>query len=207
MISLLGSGRNGAAVSADAVRLCGTLRATLAESDRVILVSSAYPREGVSTITAQLGQALAMMSREPVLLVDTNLRHPSLHEMLHVAQEPGLTDYLRGTAEFDAVLRSTAILTLWVLPAGNRAEAGTVEMLQSERYSHLLQLARQRFRYVMLDSAPMLRYPDGVVVAHHVDGALIVLSERERKKSDVAEMTRILQGLNTKVLGAILSRG
>lgn len=206
-MSLFDSSRNGTAVSADAVRLCGTLRAALAESDRIILMSSAYPREGVSTITAQLGQALAMMSREPVLLLDTNLRHPSLHDLLHVTQEPGLTDYLGGTADFGAVLHSTSIVGLWVLPAGKAAGSGTAELLQSVRYAELLELSRKRFRYVMLDSAPMLRYADGVIVAHHVDGAVIVLSGRERKKSEVAEMTRILQGLNTKVLGAIVSRG
>ena len=197
---------NGAAVSADAVRLCGTLRAAAAESDRVIMMSSAYPREGVSTITAQLGQALAMMSREPVLLLDTNLRHPSLHELLHVTQEPGLTDYLRRAADFDEVLHSTSIVRLSVLPAGTSAASGTAEIVQSERYAELLELARKRFRYVLLDSAPMLRYADGVIIAHHVDAAVIVLSQRERRKSDAAEMTRLLHGLNTKVLGAILSR-
>ena len=135
--------------SADAVRLCGTLRAAAAESDRVILMSSAYPREGVSTITAQLGQALAMMSHEPVLLLDTNLRHPSLHELLHVSQEPDLTDYLRGAADFDGVLHSTSIVRLCVLPAGKAAASGTAEIVQSERYAELLELARKRFRYVI----------------------------------------------------------
>jgi capsular exopolysaccharide synthesis family protein len=200
------SSRNGAVVSADAVRLCGTLRAALAEGDRVVLMSSAYPGEGVSAITAQVGQALAMMSREPVLLVDANLRHSSLHDLLHVRQEPGLVDFLRGAAPFDEVVHPTSIVRLSVLPAGRSGASGMEEVVQSERYAELLELARKRFRYVMLDCAAMLRYADGVVIAHHVDAAVIVVSQRERRKSDVAELTRLLHGLNTKVLGAILSR-
>ena len=93
-----------------------------------------------------------------------------------------------------------------VLPAGKEVTTGTAEIVQSERYPELLELARRRFRYVILDSAPMLRYADGVVIAHYVDGAVIVLSQSERKKSEVAEMIWLLQGLNTKVLGAVLSR-
>src|SRR5688500_6904712 len=88
---------NGTALSSDAVRLCATLRATLAEKDKLILVCSACAEEGVSTIAGQLGMALAMMSREPVLLVDANLHHPSLHEAFAVDAKPGLPDYVTQT--------------------------------------------------------------------------------------------------------------
>ena len=202
----LDPGRNGDAVSADAVRLCGTIRAAMAEGDRVILMSSAYPAEGVSTISAQLGQAFAMMSREQVLLVDTNVRHPSLHELLHVTQEPGLTDYLRGAADFDAVVHSTSLGGLSLLPAGNSVASAPIDIAQSKRYADLMGNARKRFRYVILDSAPMLRYADSVILAHYVDGAVLVISQRERRLSEAAEMTRLLRGLNTKIFGAILSR-
>ena len=205
-MTLLDPHRNGDAVSADAVRLCGTLRAAMAESDRVILMSSAYPAEGVSSISAQLGQAFAMMSREPVLLLDTNVRHPSLHELLHVTREPGLTDYLLGAVEFDAVVHATSVVGLSVVPAGKSTASSAAEVAQSERYASLLDIARKRFRYVILDSAPMLQYADSVILAPHVDGAVIVLSQRERRKSEAAEMTRLLHGLNTKIFGAILSR-
>ena len=93
-----------------------------------------------------------------------------------------------------------------MLAHSQEVTTGTAEIVQSERYPELLELARRRFRYVILDSAPMLRYADGVVIAHYVDGAVIVLSQSERKKSEVAEMIWLLQGLNTKVLGAVLSR-
>jgi Mrp family chromosome partitioning ATPase len=194
------------AVAADAIRLCGALRATLAPEDRVILAGSAFPREGVTTILTQLGRALAVMTREPVLLIDSNLRHPSLHQSASVASSPGLLDFVRGRADFDAVIHSTSLPSLSVVPAGDPEPAAAAELLQHPNYASLLRQARDRFRYVLLDSAPLLRFPDAVLTLPQVDGALLVLASPQRTKAEASELMRLLQGLNAKVFGAVLSR-
>jgi Mrp family chromosome partitioning ATPase len=195
-----------AGYSADAIRLAGTLRAALAESARLILIVAAQPGDGVSTVVAGAGAALAMLTREPVLLVDTNLRTPGLHEAFGVDRSPGLVEAVRDGIALEDALRATTVPSLSVLPAGAPLAEGIEGVLQHERYAMVLRLVRERFRYVLLEAPPMLRFADWVVAAQQVDAAVLVVRALARTKADAAEMTRLLQGLGTKVLGAVITR-
>ncbi|HEX4885887.1 MAG TPA: CpsD/CapB family tyrosine-protein kinase [Casimicrobiaceae bacterium] len=199
------SARTGSMVTPDALRLAGAVRAALAEADRVITVLAGEPGEGVSAIVAQLGAAIATTVRESVLVVDANLRNPALHHAFAVARSPGLADLVLTDATLEAVLRDTSLPHLAILASGEPGAGGAESILQHERFAAVVAAARQRFRYVLLDCPPMLRFADWVPAAQAADAAVLVLRAPRRTKQEAAEMTRLLRGLNTKVLGAVIS--
>jgi len=185
-----------------------TLRTALllsrAISPRVILVSSATGAEGKTTTAVNMAAALATCGAK-VLLVDADLRQPRCHTTLGVAPSPGLGDYLTGRVAEEPI-QTTHVENLSLLAAGHPAPNPT-ELLTSWLMCKLLQDARERFEFVVLDSPPVLAVSDALLLANLADGVVFV-AESGRSRQDDARLAieRVLQTGGVPV-GVVLNRG
>jgi succinoglycan biosynthesis transport protein ExoP len=148
---------------------------------RVILVTSAHPGEGKSTVVANLGRSLAQAGRR-TLLVDADLRRPVLHRFFGLEDRPGLTDLLRDTpAERSQLLQRTGVGGLTLLAAGEAVDDAT-ELLGRPwaATSDFADLA-QHFHYVLIDSPAVLTVPDALAICANVDSVLLVAGSNVRR--------------------------
>jgi capsular exopolysaccharide synthesis family protein len=149
------------------------LRAQAERRLKSLIVTSASPGDGKSHVSVNLALTLADSYRRRVLLIDADLRRPTLHQMFRVSNAKGLRDALEGIPdERAAVAYVNEMLTL--LPAG-RAEANSLGGLSSDRMKHLVADASTRFDWVIVDSPPVGVLADAQLVAETVDAALLVV--------------------------------
>jgi non-specific protein-tyrosine kinase len=202
--SSLVAARNPRSAAAEAYR---TLRTNLQFSSldrdvRCVLVTSAVAGEGKTTVVANLGVALAESGKR-VLLVDLDLRQPALHELFGLARSPGLSEALIADRdELPSV--ATAVPNLSLLPAGE-PPPNPAEFVSSARLARLLERARERVDFVLVDSPPVTVVSDPAVLATLVDGVVLVVSAG-RTKRELAQRARDqLERVGAHLLGAVLN--
>src|SRR5262245_35619945 len=140
---------------------------------QVMVVTSAAPREGKSLIAANLALAFAAEKDASVVLVDGDLRRPSVDAWLDPAPRIGLSEILSGEAQLEDGLLSLRKTALWILPAGRQVH-DPFELLGSERAKSVIGALRLRFQRVIVDTAPILAFADANVLAGMGDGVFLV---------------------------------
>lgn len=171
---------------------------------RAVLFSSCTEGEGTSTVLVNFASTLAA-NGESVLLVDANLRTPSLHSALRVGMDNGLTDLLLGRCTLSEAIRETGVPNILVIPGGT-PHPNPIIVLESESLGSQIKEMKVQADWVLFDSPPITHHMDSVVLAPKVDGVVMVV-EAERTRWEVAESSRqrIISG-NGKVLGVILNK-
>ncbi len=170
---------------------------------RLILITSAMPKEGKTTTAINIALALAEAEHE-VLLVDGDMRHPSVHTFFDVAGSAGFSTALSGAAEIADVLQHTEFPRLTVLTSGEKPPNPSA-LLGSMSARRLLDELRRRFDYVIVDTAPLLAVSDTVVLAEMADATLIVTKFGDTKCEQVTHAVRTLGGAGASLLGAVLT--
>jgi exopolysaccharide/PEP-CTERM locus tyrosine autokinase len=172
----------------------------------VLAVTSPGTGEGKSLTALNLAISMAMEIGHTVLLVDANLRHPSLHEHLGLSGERGLSDYLLDdTPLSELFVRPNGIDYLTLLPGG-RALLNSAEMLNSPKMSRLVTELKSRYagRIVVFDLPPVLNAADAMAFAPYVDATLLVVEEGKTKRKEIEHTLELLSGTN--VLGTVLNK-
>src|SRR6185312_12665222 len=142
----------------------------LGERPKILLVTSALPNEGKSTVTANLARILAL-SGANVLLVDADLRRGRLHELLGLRCEPGFADLLEAPEHLASVIQKDGLPNLSFIPRGkNLANPG--DLFLSPKVNTLFTLLREEFDYVLIDTSPVFAVDDAPTLAPKVDGTL-----------------------------------
>ncbi len=170
---------------------------------RSIMVTSPGPSEGKSSTVLNLAHAFQEFGRR-VLIVDTDLRHPSIHRALSLPNKLGAVDFLRGTATFDQVCQSLPS-GVTVIP-GQVAPADAATLLASARTRELLKEANDRFDLILVDSAPVLAVPDNLLLMTTLDRAIIVAKASATSKRDLQKVKKSLQQMDANILGVILNQ-
>jgi receptor protein-tyrosine kinase len=170
---------------------------------RLILITSAVPREGKTTTAVNIALALAEAENE-VLLVDGDMRRPSVHKYLRLVGSGGFSTVISGAAELSDVLQRTEYPHLTVLAAG-ATPPNPSELLGSQASKNLLDELRERFDYVIIDTAPLLAVTDTAVLATRADGALIMTRFGETKREQLANAKRTLEDVGAPLLGAVFT--
>lgn len=178
---------------------------------RVVLVTSPLPEEGKSTIAIGLGWAEAMTGRR-TLLVDCDLRRPTVHTRLGLPPGPGLTEYLLGEAEPAEILRTldagprtgADAQQLVCIPAG-RTVADHAELLGSERFRAFLAQVTEVYDRVILDSAPLLPVSDTLALLPLADTILISLRLGQTTRDEAQAARSALDRAPTKAVGLVLT--
>ncbi len=153
-----------------------------------IMVTSTISEEGKTMTALNLAISLAKEHDHTVLLVDTDLRRPSVHRYLDIKPEVGLVNCLRDNLPIEKALIKTGVGKLVLLPAGD-AIKDPVDLLSSNRMKAIVKELKQRYpeRYVIFDTPPALPFADAGVLAGIVDTTLFVVREGKAKLEDIVE--------------------
>lgn len=169
---------------------------------KVIVVTSSFPEEGKSTTAGNL--AISMSDTEKkVLLIDCDIRKPSLHKKFKISNSKGLTELIMGRSSFDEVsYKYNENLT--VITSGSKVPNPS-ELLASEVMNIFLQEARENFDYVVIDTPPVQLVTDAQILSSKADGTLLVVKAESTKKNQVASSVGLLRKVNATVVGTVLN--
>lgn len=169
------------------------------EHPRVIVVSSALPGEGKTTVASNLAIALAQANHR-VLLVDGDMRRPRLHDVFEVDNRVGLSEILAGKTML--TIRETKVPGLFLLPSGGIKDAN---LLFAPAVGELLTRLRTEFDMIVMDTPPLLQMPDARVLGRHSDAVILVV-RAEQTTRDAAKLARErLHEDGTYLIGTILT--
>jgi succinoglycan biosynthesis transport protein ExoP len=168
-----------------------------------IMVTSPNPSEGKSMVASNLAQALASQGHATVF-IDCDLRKPRIHKIFDLKAQPGLTNYLTGSATREEILRETVIPNLAVIPAGPQSPTPS-NLLNSEIYKDLLIQLRQQFDHIIIDTPPILGFSDARIISVLVDGALLVTRYNTTHKTAARLAMQLLSQVNAPLMGGVLN--
>lgn len=180
------------------------LQKTEGQGDNCLMVTSSVDGEGKSTTAINLAVSIAKEVHKTVLLVDADLRRPSIHRYLGLTPEQGLSHYLLDHVPLEDLLIRTGVEKLTYLPAGNPM-ADSTEILRSNRMQELIREVKERYknRYVIFDTTPLLQTADPCVLAQFMDGIVFVVQAEKTPRKEVAEALQLLEGRN--ILGMVMN--
>jgi succinoglycan biosynthesis transport protein ExoP len=171
---------------------------------KVITVTSCQPSEGKSTVATNLAAALAQAGKR-VLLMDTDMRRPSLYQRLGLENKLGLSEILTGFNTLQEVVKTHKILTnLDLIPAGRRPPL-PAELLGSDQMTQILQEVRKNYDYVLLDTPPMLSVTDPTIVASQSDGVILVIRQGYCTRRMIFGVAQAFRGLDVKLYGFVFN--
>jgi polysaccharide biosynthesis transport protein len=180
------------------------LLSSLGAPPKTILITSALPREGKTTTSVNTAIVLAQKGTR-VLLVDADLRRPSVHKALGIGPRVGLSNVLTGGATLQqAVVRSPMLPNLFVLPAGT-PPPNPAELMASSQMFDLLAELREQYDHVVLDTPPTLSVTDAVVLSTRADAVVLVIRSSQTTKPALRRARDILTQVNARVAGVLLN--
>ena len=175
------------------------------EQAKALSVCSATRQEGTSTIALNVAAALAKDSSQRVVLVDANLRHPSLHDYANVSGSPGFSEILDQDAGLRETIQQSAIPNLFVLPSGV-SPANPSAIFESNKLTGLIEALKADFDWVIVDTAAVNLYADTALLAPLLDGVVMVV-QAESKRAEVAMQGKDrLEDAGANILGGVLNR-
>src|ERR1043166_5914078 len=165
---------------------------------RTIVVSSANPSEGKTTVISNLGIALARTNRR-VLLVDGDMRKPRLHDVFEVDNSVGLSDVLAGNASI--AVRETKVPNLFLLPSGASADE---RLLFTSQLRQLLRRLKDEFDMVLIDTPPLLQMSDARLMGNQADAVILVVAQHTDRDAVLMCQQRLAED-GSYLLGTILN--
>ena len=170
---------------------------------RRLLVTSAAPAEGKTTVACSIAISLAQGGQR-VCIVDCDLRRPRLHRIFGRAGDAGLTNCLVGDASLDEVAQPTMIENLWCIPSGP-TPPNPGDLLHSERFKKFLSEVSERFDRVILDSPPVVAVSDSAIISALVDGTVFVIRAFSTTRALSKQGMRALRDVDAPLAGAVLN--
>lgn len=192
-------------IAAEAYR---TLRTNIQYSSfdkdiKTILVTSSGPSEGKSITTGNLALTMAQSDKK-VLIVDCDLRKPAVHKKFSISNEKGLSNYLIGEVELDDVIVKYSE-NLYLLTSGT-IPPNPAEMLSSKKMKEFLDLMKEKFDTVIIDSPPVLAVTDAQILSTEVEGVLLVAASGQTEKEALIRAKELLLKVKANILGVILTK-
>ncbi len=170
---------------------------------RTLLVTSTSPTEGKSTTLANLAITIAQAGKR-VIVVDCDLRKPTIHEIFGLPNRVGLTSLMLPSEDASEALQDPGIDNLTVITSGP-IPPNPSEILASHRMEELLAALAQQADFVLLDSPPILAVTDAAILASRVDGVLLVVKAGSTKRDLAQKAKAQLQKVNAHLIGIVLN--
>jgi capsular exopolysaccharide synthesis family protein len=168
----------------------------------VLLVTSSLPGEGKTLTVANLATAMANTKKD-ILLVDSDLRRPALHQIFEVNKEPGLSNFLMGELDELPVIK-TQVDHLFLVPSGV-IPPNPSELIGSKRMKEFLSRAREQYSRIILDSPPLLSVTDSTLLATQADGVLMVVKAEIVPRKAAQDARDKLLEVKANILGVVLN--
>lgn len=184
--------------------LSANVRFTLVrQRGKVLLVTSCSPNEGKTTTACNMAFAYAQMGMK-VLLIDADLRKPTIAKKLKIYNQQGLSDYLSGEEDLLSVTQQIrAVNSLYVIPSGNHSD-DIMEIISGERMQRLILQAQQKFDFIVIDSAPVGGFADTLLLSSLVSSTVIVADEAKLHIAKIRYTIEQLMHIKSTVVGFLL---
>ncbi len=174
-------------------------------SIKTIMITGVTQGIGSSATAANFAITLARDCKLDVLLVDANLRSPSLHEVFNIKHNQGLTQLLMKEEEETSLFKKVGHGNLYVIPCGENS-SGPRNLFESNRFPRALKNMREKFNYVIFDAPPVNGCFDSIMIGRKVDGVILVLESGCTRRQVAIKAKQELEEAGAKVLGVILNR-
>jgi len=169
-----------------------------------LLITSSSQSEGKSTTAYALALSAARLGKR-TLLVDADLRRPTVHNLLKLSNRVGLSDYLSSNVTENDIIQATATANLSVVTSGPIPPSPT-ELLASTRVDALIRSAHRHFDFIVIDSPPVLGIADALLLSVHVKGVVFVAESLSVTKSSLAKSLNRLRSVNAPILGVMMTK-
>lgn len=173
------------------------------QNTKTILVTSSDKNEGKTTTVSNLAVSFANLNKK-VLIVDCDLRNPSIHKMFKINNIYGLTDILAKDRVVDKCIQETELKNLYVLTAGS-TPPNPAEILSSEKMKNLIEDLKNIYDYIFIDTPPIGLVTDAGVLSSFTDGVVLVIKSESVEKKYLEETKKKLDAVDARILGAILN--
>ena len=168
-------------------------------------ITSPTPGDGKSTTAANLAISLAQIGKR-VLLLDCDMRLPTVAGSFRIAPVPGLSDFLVGQSKIEECIRNSETFGISIMTAGNIPPDPT-GLLEAKQIEHLFTAFRKIYDYVIVDLPPVTSVPDAVILSKYIDGYLLAIRQRQTRHRDVVQMLKQLQIAESKLVGFVTIGG
>lgn len=169
---------------------------------RSLVVTSPAADEGKNTLIANLAVTMAQSGRR-TLLVDCDLRRPSLPALFELPNQPGLTDQILGEIE-ELPLQETGIDNLWLLASGPKPP-NPADMLGTNRLDEIIAALVEQFDIVLFDAPPVTAVADAAILGVKVDGVLLVIDSGHTRRDQAERAKELLEKANVRIIGVALA--
>ena len=173
------------------------------QNTKTILVTSSDKNEGKTTTVSNLAVSFANLNKK-ILLIDCDLRNPSIHKMFRLNNIYGLTDILAKDRAVDKCIQETELENLYVLTAGS-TPPNPAEILSSEKMKNLIEDLKNMYDYIFIDTPPIGLVTDAGVLSSFIDGVVLVVKSESVEKKYLEETKKKLDAVDARILGAILN--
>jgi capsular exopolysaccharide synthesis family protein len=171
---------------------------------KVILVTSASPNEGKSTVVQYLAQTISQTGKK-VIALDADLINPTLHTRFGIANQRGLSNLILGDADFTVFARPKDYPNLSVITSGP-IPPNSSELLGSSRMRHVMDRLREEYDMIVVDSPPILPVTDAAVASSLADGVILVVQVGRTRSGDAGHAQEVLEAAHANLLGVVLNR-
>lgn len=170
---------------------------------RTLMVTSTGPSEGKSTTVANLATVFAQQGKQ-VLLIDADLRKPTMHYTFRLQNTTGLTNVLTRQLELKEAIFKSQIPNLFLLPSGP-IPPNPAELLGSKRLKELLVELKEEFDVVLFDTPPVLAVTDAQILSNQCDGTILVVSSGATENDSALKAKELLEKANANLIGVVLN--
>lgn len=196
-------GRFSAAAEAYRILRTSILLSNIDHPPKTILFTSGQPGDGKTTTVFNLGLALTQLKSE-VLIIDCDMRRPTIHKLAQCPGDEGLSTYLTQGGDLYRRILRTPVPNLSILPCG-AIPPNPAELISSEKMKEALQIAAQRFDYVLIDSPPLWGVTDSYILSTMVDGVILISRSGLTQSESLQRAARELSGVKANIIGVILN--
>lgn len=172
------------------------------ESLKTIVITSSIRGEGKTITAGNLALSLANDNKR-VILLDCDLRNPSIHKRFMISNKEGISEVIVGKAPLESVIRNVT-KNLSIITTGN-IPPNPSEMLGSKYMEIVLKKLRENYDYVILDTPPILVVTDGQVLSSKVDGTILVVRAEKTKKDSIVNAKKLLDKVKANFIGAVFN--
>ena len=169
-----------------------------------IMVTSAMPKEGKSVTVANLAVAFSQLG-ERILVVDSDLRKPRLHQIFQIEREEGLSNYLTGNLALKDAIQKTHIENIFLIPSGP-IPPNPSELLNSKKMKHLMDESRAGFDYIFFDTPPVLAVIDPLIVSALTDATMFLIKAGQTTRKPFLNAVGELRKANANILGVLFNQ-
>jgi len=170
---------------------------------RSILITSAGPGEGKSTVAANLALIISQADKK-VILIDCDMRKPDIHKKFRIENKNGLTNLLLQNLSIEEsvfkYMKNLSILSSGDIPPNPS------EIISSLKMKNFLNGIRNSFDYIIIDSPPLIAVSDAIVLSTMVDGCLFVVASKETNRTEIQKAKELLLNVNSNIIGAVLNK-